>query len=314
MSEKNWLITGIEGFVGGHFFPALQQRGYSVFGTTWIKQLADEKQVFYLDLSSREQIETIIKKIRPRYLALIAGFSSMRDSFQKPEECLKINYESTRLFLEAIRKHKIKTKVLIISSAMMYCPSDKILTEDSAICNSSPYAESKIKQEELIKEFPEIEIVASRSFNHTGPGQLDTFIVPKLAKGFAETEKTKKDLVEFELGNIDSERDFLDVRDVCDAYRILLEEPTDHNIYNICSSQCFSVRKIIKVLEEKTGKKAKIIVNQDFINSNERKLILGDNSRIITDTSWKPSISFEQTIHDTYDYWKEKINTGNNIK
>ena len=231
MSNWNWLITGIEGFVGSHFFPALQQRGYAVFGTTWNKQLADNKSVFYLDLSNQQQIEEIVVKIKPRYLALIAGFSSMRDSFQKPEECMIINCESTRYFLQAIQKYKLKTKVLIISSAMMYCPSDEILTEASAICNSSPYAESKIKQEELIKEFPEIDLVASRSFNHTGPGQLDCFIVPKLAKGFAAAERAKQNLVEFELGDIDSERDFLDVRDVCNAYRILLEEPTKHNIY-----------------------------------------------------------------------------------
>jgi len=303
MSEKNWLITGIEGFVGSHFFPALKQRGYSVFGTTWKKELADHRTIFFLDLSDQQQIEALVQKIKPRYLALIAGFSSMRDSFQKPEECLKINYESTRHFLESIRKNRLKTKVLIISSAMMYCPSYKILTEDSVICNSSPYAESKIKQEELMKEFPEIEIVASRSFNHTGPGQLDAFIVPKLAKGFAEA---KDNNLTFELGDISSERDFLDVRDICAAYRILLEEPTNHNIYNVCSSQCFSVKDIIAILEKRTGKKAEIIENPNFVNPNERKIILGDNHRIISETSWKPAITFEQTVYDTYLYWQEK--------
>ncbi len=307
MSKENWLITGIEGFVGSHFFPALQQKGYSVFGTTWIKNLADNERIFYLDLSQKEEIDALIKKIKPRYLALIAGFSSMRDSFQKSKECMVINCESTRYFLQSIQKYKLNTKVLIISSAMMYCPSDEILTEASTICNSSPYAESKIRQEELIKEFPEIEIVASRSFNHTGPGQLDSFLVPKLAKGFAEAEKTKKDLVEFELGDIDSERDFLDVRDVCNAYRLLLEKPTNHNIYNVCSSRCFSVRQIIEILEKKTGKQAKIMVNQEFTTDNERKIILGDNRRIIEDTSWKPAIPFEQTVYDTYIYWQEKI-------
>jgi len=305
MSKENWLITGIEGFVGSHFFPALQLRGYSVFGTTWKKELADHKTTFYLDLSQKEEIDILIKRIRPRHLALIAGFSSMRDSFEKSKECMSINYESTRNFLQAIQKYNINTKVLIISSAMMYCPSDEILTEDSATCNSSPYAESKIRQEELIAEFPEIEIVASRSFNHTGPGQLDSFIVPKLAKGFA-TGNTN-----FELGDIDSERDFLDVRDVCNAYRILLEEPTNHKIYNVCSSQTFSVRKIISILEKKTGKKANIVINPSFINKNERKKIAGQNTRITSETSWKPEIPFEQTVYDTFLYWKEKINGVN---
>jgi GDP-4-dehydro-6-deoxy-D-mannose reductase len=308
MSEKNWLITGIEGFVGSHLFPLLQQRGYTVFGTTWIKTLANDKNIFYLDLADQEQIDSLVAKIRPRYLALIAGFSSMRDSFHKKEECLKINYHSTRYFLEAIRKYKLKTKVLIISSAMMYSPSDEMLIEDSLLLNSSPYAESKIKQEELITDFPEIEIVASRSFNHTGPGQLETFIVPKLAKGFVEATA---DNLQFELGDIDSERDFLDVRDVCNAYRILLEEATNHKIYNICSSRSFSVRQVIKMLEKKSGKEAEIVINPAFINQHERKKIIGDNSRITSDTSWRPTIPFEQTVYDTYLYWKEKISEQN---
>ena len=307
MSDENWLITGIEGFVGSHFFPLLQKKGYAVFGTTWKKELADNKNTFYLDLSQKEEIDILINKIRPRYIALIAGFSSMRDSFEKSRECISINYESTRHFLEAIRKNQLKTKVLIISSAMMYCPSDEILTEDSAICNSSPYAESKILQEKLIQEFPEVEIVASRSFNHTGPAQMESFIVPKLAKGFAEATKKGKKYVEFELGDIDSKRDFLDVRDVCGAYRILLEEPTNHNIYNVCSSSCFSVREIIAILERKTGKRARIVVNPDFITDNERKIILGDNRRIMNDTTWRPTIHFEQTAYDTYLYWQEEI-------
>ena len=145
--------------------------------------------------------------------------------------------------------------------------------------------------------------MASRSFNHTGPGQLDSFIVPKLAKGFAEA---KEGNITFELGDIDSERDFLDVRDVCAAYRILLEEPTNHNIYNVSSSRCFSVKDIIAILEKNTGKKAEIMVNQEFISDNERKIILGDNRRIKNDTSWKPLIPFEKTVYDTLLYWKEQ--------
>src|SRR3989344_1891144 len=108
MSDENWLITGIEGFVGSHFFPLLQKKGYAVFGTTWKKELADNKNTFYLDLSQKEEIYILINKIRPRYIALIAGFSSMRDSFEKSRECISINYESTRHFLEAIRKNELK--------------------------------------------------------------------------------------------------------------------------------------------------------------------------------------------------------------
>ena len=303
MSNEKWLITGIEGFVGSHLQVHLLARKYKVYGTSWEQKYVDDQNVFLLYLTDKNQIEEVMTRVKPDFLVLLAGFSSMRDSFDKREECLQANCESTRHFLNAIQKLRLNTKVLTVSSAMVYCPSDEMLDETSPVCNSSPYAESKIKQEGLIKEFPEIPIINSRSFNHTGPGQNSSFLIPKLAQAFVEAPGNE---VELTLGDIDAERDFLDVRDVCEAYRILLEENPKHKIYNVCSSKCWSIREVIALFEKISGKKALFCLNHDFAASAERKRILGNNQRILAETSWRPKIPFEITVGDIYQYWKNK--------
>lgn len=299
----SWLLTGIEGFVGSHLLALLRSLQQDVYGTTWNKELADNKHIFLLNLLNRTEIAKILERVKPQYLVLLAGFSSMRESFEKPQECLSVNYESSRHFLEEIRRLGLKTNVLTISSAMVYCPSDDLLTEDSPLCVSSPYAESKIKQEQLLQEFPEINILSSRSFNHTGPGQRDNFLVPKLVKTFIMTQTEH---VELSVGDIDGQRDFLDVRDVCKAYITLLTEKTQHKIYNVCSSKVKSVREIISILEKMTAKKALINIKPELISKEERKIIIGSNQRLIKDTTWRPQITFDQTIADMCEYWRQQ--------
>jgi len=290
-----WLIIGIEGFVGSHMQTLLKSRGYDVIGTSWEKHRVNNEDTFYVDLYDTESIKKVIIDVKPNFLVLLAGFSSMRESFLNPKGCMRVNFESTRDFLQAIQDNNLNTKVLTISSAMVYCSSNDILTEESPICsNSSPYAESKYKQEQLIEEFPTINIISARSFNHTGPNQLHSFLIPKLVNAFKVPEKE----IMVEIGNTSSERDFLDVRDVCEAYRILLEEELDHKIYNVSSSKYFSVKQILGILEKETGKKVIIQNNPEFKSKNERPRTWGSNKLIRDETSWKPTISFEKTIKD----------------
>lgn len=308
-----WLVTGIDGFAGHHFFKFIKEKGIDVFGTTRRNSSVDNKEVFFLDLTNKEEIFNIVNKIKPTHLALIAGFSSQRDSFDQPELCLKVNYDSAKYFLEAIKENGLNTKILLISSAMVYCPSIDKHKETSPLCNTSPYVDSKLKMENLIKDYPESFIVCSRSFNHTGVGQKESFIVPLLAKKFALAEGPQ---VELSLGDIDSKRDFLDVKDVCNAYYELLTEPSlteagKPRIFNVCSSKCTTVREMITILEEITQKKAKITPNPKFLNKkNERPILWGDNSLIVNNTNWRPTINLNETIKEIYNYYKRnsKIN------
>ena len=159
------LITGIDGFVGSHFYKFIKNSDYEVYGTSRDKLLVNNKTIFFLDLKDKDNINRLIQKLKPDYLALIAGFSSLRESFNHSEECLKINYESSKIFLQSIYEQKLNTKVLLISSAMVYSPTQDQITETFPTTNSSPYAHSKLLTENLIREFPSIKIICIRRIN-----------------------------------------------------------------------------------------------------------------------------------------------------
>lgn len=296
-----WLITGIEGFAGKHMLDLLKKEGKTVFGTTIDKKLVDNKNIFYLDIAYDGQIKNIIEKIKPDYLVLLAGLSSLRDSFANPDKYFKINFRSTKIFVEAIYKLKLKTKVLVISSAMVYCPSLKLLKEtDPVSSESSPYASTKLMQENLIDEYPDVDIIVSRSFNHVGIGQNEEFLLPRLTKQFAFE---RSNTVVLNLGDLNSIRDYTDVRDTCNAYKLLLEKGKSRNIYNVCSSKEWSIKQIIEMLEKHSGKKAIIKENPKMKKRNELKYLVGNNSKIKKDTSWVPKVDLKTTIAEMYDYW-----------
>ncbi len=299
----SWLVTGVEGFAGRYMIDLLRNEGKTVFGTTIDKKLIDNKEVFYLDIADDEQINKLMERVKPDYLVLLAGLSSLRDSFANPDKYLRINFRSTKTFVEAIHNLKLKTKVLVISSAMVYCPSSKQLRETDSVCpESSPYASTKLMQEKLIEEYPDVGIMVSRSFNHIGIGQKEEFLLPRLTKLFA---LEKSNMVNLDLGDLDSIRDYTDVRDICKAYKILLEKGKPHGVYNVCSSKGFSVKQIIGMLEEHSRKQAIVKENIGMKKRNELKYLVGDNSKLKKDTSWSPEIDIRTTIAEMHDYWKK---------
>jgi GDP-4-dehydro-6-deoxy-D-mannose reductase len=283
-----WLVTGVDGFAGSHMIQLLRNDAEDVVGTT--------KET--LDLANKEQIDKIIAKVKPDYLVLCAGLSSLRDSFDHPEKFKQINCESAKHFLDAIRKQKYNTKVLMISSAMVYCLKDRPLKETDELCTNSPYAETKIMQEQLMTAYPDIFIINSRSFNHTGTRQKKHFLVPTLVNAFAQPENT----VQLHLSGIDAVRDFTDVHDTCRAYKTLLLEGKNKESYNVCSNRETSIKDIIRILEELTGKKADIIMDNSFDKSKEVRYLVGDNTKIKTQTSWKPQIPLRETLKNMLNY------------
>ncbi|HLD33488.1 MAG TPA: GDP-mannose 4,6-dehydratase [Candidatus Nanoarchaeia archaeon] len=291
-----WLVTGIDGLSGQHFWQLIKQETKTTkeqfFGTSRQKH---NENIFQLDLTNEKEIKNIIKTTRPTKLVLCAGLSSLRDSFTHPELYIKVNYLSTKYFIDAIKENNLNTKVLMLSSAMVYCPSEKKLKETNKTCNLSPYAETKLLQEQLIKTYPNA--IVARSFNFTGPTQKDTFIVPKIAKAFAGA---KENSVTLPLGDTSSVRDFLHVKDACAAYKTLIEKGSNE-IYNVCSGNGRKIQEIIDILEQHTGKKA-ILKKMDSFK-NERPVIIGDNTKL-KKLGWKQSIDFKDTVIEAYEWWK----------
>lgn len=269
---KKALITGINGFVGPYLRKELEANGYRVYGL----DLHGTEGAYACDITSFEQVFKVVDAVKPDFIFHLAGFSSVAKSFENPLLCFKINVEGTKNLLDAIVKVGLKPKILIVSSAEVYgVPKYLPIDEKHPLDPISPYGKSRVEQEKLALGY-DLHVVISRSFNHTGPGQPTTFVIPSFKKQVDEA----KDGDTIYVGNLDVVRDFSDVRDVVKAYRILLEKGKAKEIYNVGSGIGYRLRDILESLIKKSGKRLMVEIDPDKLRKNDIFKVVSDNKKI----------------------------------
>jgi GDP-4-dehydro-6-deoxy-D-mannose reductase len=204
----------------------------------------------------------------------------------------------------------MSSRLLYVSSADVYGIGQKgILSEQDPLEPTNPYSTAKACSELLCKQFfysYGTDVVIARPFNHTGPGQSVDFVCSSFAYQVANMQEgLEKRLV---TGNIDVERDFLDVRDVVEAYMGLLKYGTSGDVYNVCSNKAVSIREIVKLLFRFAGiEEYEIEIDSTKVRENDVALRVGDNSKISTNIEWSPNYTINQTIEDLFEYWRENL-------
>ncbi len=290
------LITGGRGFVGGHLKDYLSSIGFEVIAT-------DKEDLNVLD---RKNLFQFFKEQEFDHVYHLAGFTSPKNSFDHSEICKKINIEGTKNLLDAIFASGKKPKILIVSSAHVYGTPQYIPVDENHPLNpESPYAESRVEQERLALSY-DLPIIISRSFNHTGPGQLE-FICPDFAKQIIKIEKGIIKEPVIYVGDLSSRRDFTDVRDVVKAYHLALTKGILGKTYNICSGKSYTGKFILDTLLSYTDKEITIKTDHNKITKKDISLLQGDNTKFCNLTGWEPIIEFEQTLKDILDYWRKNI-------
>jgi GDP-4-dehydro-6-deoxy-D-mannose reductase len=202
---------------------------------------------------------------------------------------------------------KASPRFLIISSSTIYDSKAPLpLTEDSPVEPSSPYAVSKIAQEQMAHYYHGrgFESIIARPFNHIGPGQGPGFIVPDLAKQIIAAEKGGPQ--EILVGNLDAQRDYTDVRDIVRAYRLLLDKGRAGEIYNICSGQARSGHDILKGLLALTDCHPEVKQDAAKIRPSDNPLIYGSRQKLTDHTAWQPAIAIETTLADVINDWRSR--------
>jgi len=298
------LVTGVTGFVGPYLVDELVNSGYEVFGLDRAGKDVKNCRVFECDILDKEKLFSIISEVSPDAVFHLAGQSSVPKSFEIPELTMEINVGGTRNLLDAVVKAKIMPKVLVVSSSQVYGKSNKeVLNESSPLRPESPYAESRVKQEEAAFGYfkkHKLPIIVSRSFNHTGPGQPPDFVCPDFARQIVKIERGEKEPVIF-VGNTSSRIDFSDVRDVVKAYVLLAEKGEAGEIYHVCSGKGHSIKQVLGLLCSMSD--AAISIKKDPKKFRKQDIMVGDNSRI-RQLGWQSRIGFEQTLKDIIDYWR----------
>ena len=262
-----------------------------------------------VDVRRGDDVRSAVRQIRPSEIYHLAGVSAVDLSWANPRLTFEVNVVGTYNLLEAAMGLASPPRILNISTAQVYAPSDTPLTESSRIGPDNPYAASKATAELLEVSFRKASaggVITARSFNHTGPGQLPTFVLPSFAKQFAEIEAGLRP-PQLAVGNIDVERDFTDVRDVVRAYSALVDKGRVGQVYNVCSGVGILLSDIIKNFQALCRTVVTIETDPTRVRSGDTSSIIGDPAKIKNETGWNVRIPMSQTIRDLLDYWRARV-------
>ena len=259
---KSILLTGADGFTGQHFFKAAKERGYTV-------------HTLASDLLDTEALASELSSTTFDYIVHLAAISSVTHSDELA--LYQVNLFGTLNLLQALSSQApAPSKVLIASSANIYGnASESPITELATPAPVNHYAVSKLATEYMLEQYQaRLPLIIVRPFNYTGTGQDDRFVIPKLVNHFIDKK------AQVELGNISVEREFNDVRSVCDAYLELLTHGDAHEIYNICSGATYSLTQVVEILTRLTGHDIEIKINPRFVRENEVHCLSGNPHKL----------------------------------
>jgi GDP-4-dehydro-6-deoxy-D-mannose reductase len=308
--SKRVLITGAHGFVGKHLAKELHDHGYDVVSVD--RSAATEpsphvSQAYVIDLTDADAVSTIDFSTISGVIHL-AGLAAVGPSFDNPKLYVETNMGIEISLFEAAKAQGATPRFVIISSGNLYDPTaDLPLSETSHVAPNSPYAVSKLGQEQLGTYYGNrgFEYIIARPFNHIGPGQNLGFLLPDITKQAVEVELGKAS--EIKVGNLDAQRDYTDVRDIVRAYRLLLEKGTSGETYNICSGKPLSGNDILKAILKATIPTAKVTQDPARMRPSDAPVIYGDSSKLSYDTGWKPELDIQATIADVVADWRTRL-------
>lgn len=314
------LVTGIRGFVGTHLTEfLLSKKGVEIHGIARAssRKFASEKitkRVFIhpCDLCDASGVRRILKKVRPDRIFHLAAQSFVPRSWEAPSETLINNLIGQLNLLEALRKLGLNPRVQIAGSSEAYGrvgPNEIPIKETNPFRPLSPYGVSKAAQDLLAYQYYQsfrLNLVRTCAFSHTGPGQKDVFVASNFAKQIALIEAGKQSPV-IQVGNLETVRDFTDVRDTVRAYWLALEKGEPGEVYNIASGVGRSIQEILEIYLEQCKIKVKVKRDALRIRPNDVPIRVGDGEKFFKRTGWVPEIPFKKTLLDLLNDWRRNI-------
>jgi GDP-4-dehydro-6-deoxy-D-mannose reductase len=280
------LITGAEGFVGTHLTALL----------------GDEAVPGDADVLDGDAVAAAVRAAAPRAVAHLAAQSSVAESWADAAGVWSVNVVGTVNVLEAVRAEAPQARVLFASTGEVYGNAETIPTPESAPpAPVSPYAATKAAAEIACAQIARggVPVVVARAFNHEGPGRDERFAVGSWTRQIAELEAAGGGTLE--VGDLGAERDLTDVRDVCRAYTLLLDDAVEPATYNVCSGKAVPMSSVLEQLVALARCKVTVERRPDRMRPADIPRLVGDPSRLRTATGWVPQIPLEQTLADALD-------------
>jgi GDP-4-dehydro-6-deoxy-D-mannose reductase len=317
---KRALITGITGFVGSHLAEFLLKQGVEVYGTVrWrsktdnIEHIKDRIKLIEADIRDSYSVQEVVNQSEPDYIFHLAAQSFVPTSWHAPQETIITNIVGNLNLLEAVRKSRTESVILVAGSSEEYglvYPDEIPIKETNQLRPMSPYGVSKVGQDKLSIQYHMsygVKTVVTRAFNHSGPRRGEVFVCSNFSKQIAEIEKGLREPIIY-TGNLDAKRDFSDVRDIVRAYWLAVTGGKPGEVYNICSGEAVAIQYVLDTLLS-LSKTKNIDVKKDSkrMRPSDVEILQGDCTKFREQTGWEPEIPFEKTLKDLLNYWRERV-------
>jgi GDPmannose 4,6-dehydratase len=312
LDNTDWDIVGLCRWRSplhniGHLLPLINEGGGRL-------------RLVYGDLRDTISIDKALEQVRPSYVFHLAAQSFPKTSFDSPLDTLETNVQGTTRVLEAIRRYAPKAVVHVCASSEVFgrVPREKLpIAEDCSFHPASPYAISKVGTDLIGRFYAEaygMTVMTTRMFTHTGPRRGDVFAESSFAKQIALAEAGHTSPV-VKVGNLKSLRTIADVRDAVKAYYMLVKvNPQAGEFYNIGGQHTAEVGDILDYLIglSTLNGKLRIEVDPDRLRPIDADLQVPDTTKFEDHTGWRPEITFQTTMIDLLNYWRERVAASGN--
>lgn len=296
---RDLLVTGQNGFVGRHVTALAAGRWRVIPHAPH-------------DLLNPVSLDDWLAHCCPAAVIHLAGQTFVPQAFRDPAQTLQINLLGTLNLLQALKRRGFRGTFLYVSSGDVY---GQVAIEQLPITEScppqprNPYAVSKLAAEHLCLQWsfsePDWRILIARPFNHAGPGQADHFVLPDMARQLLRVRQGVQS-PQISVGDVDVTRDFLDVRDVVQAYFDLLDKGQPGEIYNVCSGQEQLIRDLIMQMAELADVQITLQQDSKRLRKAEQRRTRGCSNKLQRHTGWQPRVPITTTLRDVLTDWEKR--------
>ena len=308
------LVTGAGGFVGRYLVAELLDNGHQVFAggiQDTNCSFENPEQLLNFDITDYKSMETLIYDIKPDGIIHLAAQSMVKRSWEDAALTVNVNTIGTINLIKAVKCSMPTAKIITIGTSEEYGLTGKdgrMLEEHHPCLPQNPYAVSKLAAGQLAIQLAQkdhLRVVHVRPFNHFGPGQALGYAVSDFASQIANIEKGLSRPV-LKVGDLSTQRDFTDVRDVVKAYCMLLENEVENGIYNVCSGMPRSINGILNFLVDNAKVPIAVEKDKERFRPSDVPLFVGSANKIKAAVGWEPQKLFENSLLETLDWWRKQ--------
>lgn len=311
------MITGAGGFVGAHVMASLRSmaEGIEVFPTARQGGYCREAgNIATLDVTDRAEVSDAVVRVRPTHIIHLAGMAALPVAAANPDAAWSTHVGGTLNVARAILEGAPECQLIHVGSGQVYGASANAeleMDEATLLTPVDTYTASKAAADLALGALAKsgLRCIRFRPFNHIGPGQSEDFAVASFAAQIARIGASNEKPI-LRVGNLEAQRDFLDVRDVAAAYVLAVIAGADipsGTIINLASGVPRRMRDLLEMLLAYADISIALEIDAARLRPHDIPVFVGNASRARKLLGWRPRFSIEQTLRDTFDAAKLKL-------